>query len=79
MPEPEKKPTFRILRPEEIQSFPPLRDLTPEELVEAYAVSKAAFTAADLQEYTELDEGVPMEDLLKELDENQRQYERRSP
>ena len=62
---------MRILRPEEVKEFPELRELTPEELKEAYALAKASFTAADLQEYTEEDEGVPMEEFLKELEEAQ--------
>jgi hypothetical protein len=79
MPEPEKKRTFRILRPEEIKTFPTLGELSPEEMADAYAAAKAAFTAADLQKYTESDEGVPMEDLLNELEAIQRQYEQGSP
>jgi hypothetical protein len=51
------------------------RELTPEELKEAYALAKAAFTAEDLQRYTELDEGVPFEEFLAELEELQKQFD----
>ena len=67
--------TMKIIRPEDLTSFPEMRDLTPEELAEAYALSRASFTAEDLQRFTELDEGTPMEDLLKELEEAQRQFD----
>jgi hypothetical protein len=33
-----------------------------------YAKVKKAFTAADLQKYTEIEEGIPMEQVLAELD-----------
>ena len=69
---------MRILRPSEAHDWnPDFRELTPEELAQAYALAKAAFTAEDLQRYTELDEGVPMEDFLRELEETQRQMDQR--
>jgi hypothetical protein len=71
--------TMRVLRPSEIQQYPESRPLSPEELAEAYALAKAAFTAEDLQRYTEEDEGVSMEEVLQELDELQRQFDQRSP
>ena len=51
------------------------RELTPEELKEAYALAKAAFTADDLQKFTEIDEGVPFEEFLAELEEVQKQFD----
>lgn len=39
----------------------------------AYARAKAEFTEADLQRYLEEEEGVPLEDTIKELEELQRQ------
>jgi hypothetical protein len=68
---------MKILRPEEVTSFPPIRELSPEELAEAYRLAKAAFTADDLQRYTELDEGVPFDEVLAELEEIQRTTEQR--
>jgi hypothetical protein len=53
------------------------RELTAEELQEAYALAKAAFTAEDLQRYTEIHEGVPAEDILAELEEIQKQFEQK--
>ena len=50
-------------------------ELSPEELREAYALARAAFTAADLQRYTELDEGVPVEDVLREMEQVQEQVD----
>jgi hypothetical protein len=67
---------MKILRPEEVKVFPELKELSPEELKEAYALAKAAFTAEDLQRYTEIEEGVPAEEVLKELEENQRRFDR---
>jgi hypothetical protein len=71
---------MKIVRPEEITDFAAFfkkewRELTPEELKEAYALARASFTAADLQKYTELDEGVPAEELLAELEELQEQFD----
>ncbi len=69
---------MKILRPEEVKEFPELRELSPEELREAYALAKAAFTAEDLQRYTEVEEGVLMEDVLKELEEAQQQFDQKN-
>lgn len=66
---------MKILRPEEVTTFPEFRELTPEELKEAYRLAKAAFTAEDLQRYTEVDEGIPFEEVLAELEEMQRKSE----
>ena len=69
---------MRILRPEEVKEFPKLTELSPEELREAYALARASFTAEDLQRYTEVEEGVPMEDFLKELEETQRRADQKN-
>ncbi|HJT76460.1 MAG TPA: hypothetical protein VJ739_04590, partial [Gemmataceae bacterium] len=69
---------MKILRPEEVTTFPPFRELTPEELKEAYRLARESFTAADLQKYTELDEGIPFEEVLAELEEAQRQFDQKS-
>jgi hypothetical protein len=63
---------MKILRPADVHEFPEPKVLSPEELAQAYALAKAAFTAADLQRYTEEDEGIPLEEVLKELEEAQR-------
>ena len=62
---------MKIVRLEELAELPEPRQLSPEELKEAYALSRAAFTAEDLQKFTELDEGTPMEALLDELERSQ--------
>jgi hypothetical protein len=71
---------MKILRPEEVTADTILefREFTPEELKEAYALSRAAFTAADLQRYTELDEGIPVEEVLAEMEEMLRQANKES-
>jgi hypothetical protein len=38
-----------------------------------YARLRKAFTAADLQKYTEIEEGIPMEQILAELEAIQRE------
>ena len=68
---------MKILKPSEVTTFPPPRDLSPEELAEAYALAKAAFTAEDLQRYTELEEGIPAEEVLAELEEAQKHFDQR--
>ena len=69
---------MKIQRLSEVTSLPEFRELTPEELKEAYALAKAAFTAEDLQRFTEVDEGVPAEDVLAELEEISKQFEKKS-
>jgi predicted GNAT family N-acyltransferase len=69
---------MKILRPDEVTQFPEIRELTPEELKEVYALARAAFTAEDLQRYTELDEGVSADEVLAELEEAQRLGEKES-
>jgi hypothetical protein len=67
---------MKILKMSEITSWvPDFRELSPEELKEAYALARASFTAEDLQRYTEVDEGIPAEEVLAELAEIQRQFE----
>ena len=64
---------MKILRPEEVNGQPLKYDSTPEELAEVYRLAREAFTAADLQKYTELpaDDDVLAEDVLREMDEQQ--------
>jgi hypothetical protein len=72
---------MKIIRWEEMTTFPEIRELTPEEVNEALALAKAAFTAEDLQRYTELDleEGVDADEFLAELEEKQRALDQGSP
>jgi hypothetical protein len=66
---------MKLLRPEEITTFPEIREFTPEEMAEAYRLAREAFTAADLQKYTELDEGIPAEEVLREMEEQQKPFD----
>jgi hypothetical protein len=66
---------MQILRPENILSFPEPRDLTPEQLKQANALARAAFTAEDLQRYAELDEGVAADEVLREMEELEKQLD----
>jgi hypothetical protein len=70
---------MKILRPEEVTKFPDVRELTPQELAEAYALARKAFTAEDLQRFTELDEGISFDEILASLERRQRKAESGSP
>ena len=49
--------------------------LSAEELQTAKDLARAAFSADDLQLYTEPLEGVPLEDVIKELEETQKKFD----
>jgi hypothetical protein len=51
------------------------RELTPEELKEAYALMRADFTADDLQKFTEIVEDVDAEQVLADMEEAQKQFD----
>lgn len=51
------------------------QDWTPEERAAMEAKYKAEFTAADLQKYTEEDELIPLQDIIRFLQEKQRRME----
>jgi len=53
--------------------------LSPEQLKEAYALARAAFTADDLQKFTEIEEGIPMDIVLGELEKAQQEHDRKQP
>jgi hypothetical protein len=60
------------------KDWPGTTPFTPEELKEAYAAAWAAFTAEDLQKFTEIEEeGPPMEDFLAELEKAQEEHDRK--
>jgi hypothetical protein len=69
---------MRILRPSEIQEFPEPKALSAEDLAQALALANAAFTAEDLQRYTEEEDGIPMEEVLRDLEAIQRQMDQRA-
>jgi len=59
-----------------MKGYPDEREYTPEEIAQAYALAREAFTAADLQRFTEPIEGVLAEDLLSELEQIQEEYDK---
>jgi hypothetical protein len=64
---------MRILRPEEALASnwaagPWPENLSPEELKEVYALLRAAFTAQDLQRFTEIEEDIPIDEVLAEME-----------
>lgn len=69
---------MRIVRLEEAKDWPELGPFSPEELKEAYAAARAAFTADDLQKFTETDEGIPIDAFLAELEKVQQDHDRKS-
>lgn len=69
---------MKISRLEEVTSIPEPRELSPEELQEAYALAKAAFTADDLQRYTEVEEGVSADEVLAEMEAIQKRADERT-
>jgi len=66
---------MKIQRLEEITCLPDFREYSEEEIKMAYALAKSAFTADDLQRYTELDKGVSADDVLAEMEEAQKQFD----
>jgi hypothetical protein len=50
------------------RAFRPLQIKRGDDLRTIYAKAKKAFTAADLQQFTEIDQGLPAEQLLAELE-----------
>ncbi len=62
--------------------IPILRIKKGDSLKTIYAKARRAFTAADLQKYTEVEEGIPARQILAELEELDRkeaQKPRRKP
>ncbi|MSQ95702.1 MAG: hypothetical protein EXR98_14245 [Gemmataceae bacterium] len=69
---------MKIVRLEDAEGWPEAKAMTPEELKEAYALARAAFTADDLQKFTEIDEeGVPMDVFIAELQKVQQEHDRK--
>ena len=52
-----KKERIRVLRVKDMNDLPAI-----------YAKLRKAFTAADLQKYTEIEEGIPVEQVLADLE-----------
>jgi hypothetical protein len=52
-----------------------LRVKKGDSLKKIYAKYRKAFTAADLQKYAEIEEGIPFEEIIAEIDLSQREWE----
>ncbi len=54
----------------------PRRRMSKEEkrLQAIYAKSRREFSAADLQKFTEIEDGIPIEQVIAEMEEIQRSY-----
>jgi hypothetical protein len=52
-----------------------LRVKKGDSLKKIYAKYRKAFTAADLQKYAEIEEGIPFEEIIAEIDLAQREWE----
>jgi hypothetical protein len=48
-----------------------------DSLKKIYAKARKTFTAADLQKYTEIEEGIPFDQIIAEVDFVQREWERK--
>jgi len=71
---------MKIIDLKDAKEWPGCKELSPEELKEAYALARAAFTAEDLQKFTEPlgeDDMVPMEVFLAELEKAQEEHDRK--
>ena len=69
---------MKIQRLEDVTSFPEPRELSEEEIKQAYALAREAFTADDLQRYTELDKGISADEVLTLMEETQQQIDQRN-
>jgi hypothetical protein len=56
------------MAPRKKTAVPILRVRKGDSLKTIYAKARRAFTAADLQKYTEIEEGIPAEQVLEELE-----------
>lgn len=70
---------MKILRPEEVTKFPEFREYSPEEIKEAYALAKAAFTVEDLLRFMEVGEEFPVDDVLAEMEQFQKEADQVKP
>jgi hypothetical protein len=55
-----------------------LRVKKGESLKSIYAKLRKAFTAADLQKYTETEEGIPFDQIIAEVDRAQQEWEKKN-
>jgi hypothetical protein len=64
---------MKILRPEEVtaENFPKFREYSEEEMKEAMALAKTAFTIEDLLRFTQVVEEIPAREVLAEIEQDQ--------
>ena len=55
------------------------RELTPDQKAEVMRLYMSEITEADLQQYADWENATPFEDFLRELQEEQRQWDERHP
>ncbi len=60
------------------ERIPILRIKKGDSLKAIYAKARRAFTAADLQRYTEVEKGIPARDVLAELEAMDKQVKQKS-
>lgn|GEM_PF-5660473 len=63
------------LTPEHFKAFAESSELTPEEKAEVSRLFMAQLCATDLQASVNWDDATPFEDFLRELQEEQRQWD----
>jgi len=69
---------MKIIRLEDAKEWPEYPPLSAEELKQAHALARAAFTADDLRRFTEIDtDEMPMETFLAELEKIQQEHDRK--
>ncbi len=69
---------MKILRPEQVTIVPEHRELSPEELKEAYSLARAAFTIEDLLAFTDETEDFPVENVIAEMEAELNEANKRS-
>jgi hypothetical protein len=68
-----RQPWSLIMAARKDDAFRTLRVKKGESDKSIYARLRKAFTAADLQRYTEIEEGIPVEQILADLEKIQRE------
>ena len=67
------------LTPEHLTALSKPRELSPEEKAEVVRLYLAEITEAELQEYAQWQDATPVEDFLRELEEEQKRCDEQHP
>ncbi len=70
---------LKDLTPEQLKTFSESHELSPDEKAEVARLYWAQVTTADLQEYADWPNATPVDDFLRELKEEQRQWDEQNP